>query len=88
MSWQRLLLYYMEMDLIKQAINGNKNALEHLIASVKDKIYNLSIRYLWNPMDAEDATQEILIKVITNLSTFEGKSYSIRGVSVLPPTTC
>jgi RNA polymerase sigma factor (sigma-70 family) len=64
----------MEKEQVKQAIGGDKKALEELILSVKDKIYNLSLRYLWHPQDAEDATQEILIRVITNLSTFEGKS--------------
>jgi RNA polymerase sigma factor (sigma-70 family) len=64
----------METELIKQATSGDKKALEELIVSVKDKIYNLCLRYLWHPQDAEDATQEILIRIITNLSTFEGKS--------------
>jgi RNA polymerase sigma factor (sigma-70 family) len=64
----------MQTDLVNRAISGDKKALEELIVSVKDKIYNLSLRYLWQPQNAEDATQEILIKVITNLSTFEGRS--------------
>jgi RNA polymerase sigma factor (sigma-70 family) len=64
----------MQTDLVRLAIRGDKRALEDLIVSVKDKIYNLSLRYLWHPQNAEDATQEILIKVITNLGTFEGKS--------------
>ena len=64
----------MEMALVKLAISGDRKALEELINSVKDRIYNLSIRYLWHPQNAEDATQEILIKIITNLSSFEGKS--------------
>src|SRR5688572_20485780 len=64
----------MQTDLIKQATGGDKKALEKLIVSVSDKIYNLCLRYLWHPQDAEDATQEILIRIITNLGTFEGKS--------------
>jgi len=64
----------MQTDLVKLAISGDRKALEELLISVKDKIYNLSIRYLWHPQNAEDATQEILIKIITNLSSFEGKS--------------
>lgn len=64
----------MQTELVQLAIRGDKKALEELIISVKDKIYNLSLRYLWHPQNAEDATQEILIKIITNLSTFEGRS--------------
>ena len=64
----------MQKQLVNLAASGDRKALEELIASVKDKIYNLSLRYLWHRQNAEDATQEILIKIITNLSSFEGKS--------------
>ena len=37
-------------------------------------MYNLSLRMLMYPADAEDAVQEILIKIITHLSDFRGKS--------------
>lgn len=37
-------------------------------------IYNIALRMLWHPQDAEDAAQEILIKVITNIEKFSGKS--------------
>lgn len=60
--------------LLQSAMDGDKIALEKIIISIKDKIYNLSLRMLWNPSDAEDVTQEILIKVITNLSKFRGES--------------
>jgi RNA polymerase sigma factor (sigma-70 family) len=64
----------MQKQLVNLAASGDRKALEELIASVKDKIYNLSLRYLWHRQNAEDATQEILIKIITNLGSFEGKS--------------
>ena len=60
--------------LIEQALAGEKQALERLVYEVKDLIYNLSLKMLLFPEDAEDATQEILIKMITHLSTFQGKS--------------
>lgn len=61
-------------DLVTQALKGDKKALEDLILGVKDQVYNLSLRMLLFPEDAQDATQEILIRVITHLSSFEGKS--------------
>ena len=63
-----------EKELIKSCIEGNKQSLENLINTIQPLVYNLSLRFLWNRMDAEDATQEILIKVITNLSKFNGRS--------------
>lgn len=61
-------------EQVSLAINGDKNALEQLIVSVQDMIYNLALRMLWHPEDAKDATQEILIKIITNLSSFKFES--------------
>ncbi|BDS10371.1 RNA polymerase sigma factor [Aureispira anguillae] len=63
-----------EKELIKSCIKGNKQSFEQLISSIQPLVFNLSLRFLWNRMDAEDATQEILIKIITNLSKFDGRS--------------
>lgn len=60
--------------LVKRASSGDKRALEEVILEIKDYIYNLSLKMLLYPEDAKDATQEILIKVITHLSTFNFKS--------------
>ena len=60
--------------LITAAVSGNKKALEHLIKKYQDYIYNVSLRLFLNPDDALDATQEVLIKVITSLKTFRGQS--------------
>ncbi len=61
-------------DLVDQAVSGDKKALEGIVLEVKDLIYNLSLKMLLFPEDAQDATQEILIRMITHLSTFQGKS--------------
>lgn len=61
-------------QLVDAAKAGNKNALEVVILEIKDLVYNLSLKMLLFPTDAEDATQEILVKVITSLSTFKGES--------------
>ncbi len=63
-----------DKKLIASCLNGDKTSIETLIKSIHGKLYNLSVRYLWNPMDAEDATQEILLKILTNLSKFRGES--------------
>lgn len=61
-------------DLAIEAKNGSKQALEKLVFLVQDRVYNLATRMLVNPEDAYDATQEILILIITKLSTFKGES--------------
>jgi RNA polymerase sigma factor (sigma-70 family) len=44
------------------------------VRNIQDRIYRLALRTLFLPADAEDATQEILIKVITHLAGFKGES--------------
>ena len=60
--------------LVQEARKGNKEALAQLISAVQDDVYYLALRMLAEPEDARDAAQEILIKVVTKLSTFEGRS--------------
>lgn len=61
-------------DLVAQALGGSRGALEALVRAVQDDVYGLSLRMLWHPQDAADATQEILIKIITHLGSFRGES--------------
>lgn len=59
---------------VRQAKNGNKQALETVVGHIQERIYGLAVRMLGNGEDAEDETQEILIKVITHLSDFREES--------------
>jgi RNA polymerase sigma factor (sigma-70 family) len=61
-------------ELVESAKSGDSKALEKIILEIQDKVYGLSLKMLYDPIDASDATQEILIKVITNLSSFRGES--------------
>lgn len=63
-----------ERELIKSCLQGNESSLEELIKKTQSLVFNLAIRFLWNRADAEDATQEILVKLITHLSKFDGRS--------------
>jgi RNA polymerase sigma factor (sigma-70 family) len=61
-------------DAARQAINGDRDALEQLIRALQDNVYGLSLRMLCNREDAEDATQEILVRIVTRLSQFDFRS--------------
>jgi len=60
--------------LIKEALGGSKTALELLLKRHYSFIYNVALRFLLSPQDAEDLTQEVVIKVITKLSSFKEES--------------
>ena len=58
-------------DLVRRAIDGDRDALDRLVRDVQGDVYGLALRMLWNREDAEDATQEILVRVVTRLSQFD-----------------
>ncbi len=63
-----------DAELVEQAKNGDRTALEKLFLRHQAWIYNIAVRMVFQPQDAEEVTQEVLVKVITKLSTFEGES--------------
>lgn len=60
--------------LVESAVKGDKKSLEQLVKRHQAWIYNIALKMVWDPVDAEDVTQETLIKIITKLSTFRGDS--------------
>jgi RNA polymerase sigma factor (sigma-70 family) len=64
-----------ELDrLARRAAEGDRGALSELVREIQHPMYRLALRFLGNPDDAQDACQEILIRIVTRLGTFEGRS--------------
>lgn len=63
-----------ENQLISLSVNGDRKALEQLLAGVQDLVFNLSLRMLGTIIEAQDASQDIMVKIITNLSSFKQNS--------------
>ena len=63
-----------EKQLTEAALGGDRQALEELLLGVQDMVFNLALRMLGTVPDAEDAAQEILVKVMTRLASFRGES--------------
>lgn len=61
-------------DLAREALEGDRQALEQLVVRLQGDVYGLALRMLWNREDAEDATQEILVRVVTRLAQFDFRS--------------
>ena len=61
-------------ELAFAAIDGDREALTALVQRVQHPLYQLALQFLGHPQDAQDATQEILVRLVTRLATFEGRS--------------
>lgn len=60
--------------LVELALSGDVASLDTLLRRHQAWLYNVALRMLQQPQDAEEATQESLLKIVTHLSTFRGHS--------------
>jgi RNA polymerase sigma factor (sigma-70 family) len=58
----------------RAAALGDRDAAREVLDAVQDGVYELALRMLGHPADAEDAAQEILVIVLTHLGSFRGES--------------
>jgi RNA polymerase sigma factor (sigma-70 family) len=63
-----------DVELVERGKNGDQSALEKLVLRHQAWIFNIAVRMVFSQHDAEEVTQEVLVKVITKLSTFKGES--------------
>ena len=61
-------------SLVARSQQGERAAVDALIHALQPDIYKLAQRFLMIPADAEDACQEILLKILTRLSQYDGRS--------------
>lgn len=54
-------------QLVKQAKQGNKEALLQLIMAEQDSFYRLAYSYMSNPHDAMDAMEDMIVRVYENI---------------------
>lgn len=63
-----------EPAILAAAQRGELAALDRLLASLQPGVFNLALRVLGHREDAADATQEILLKIVTHLGGFRGEA--------------
>ena len=61
-------------ELARGALEGSRASLEQMVAALQGDIFGLALRMLGSREDAEDATREILIRIVTRLSRFDFRS--------------
>ncbi|WP_067831029.1 RNA polymerase sigma factor [Nocardia inohanensis] len=63
-----------ERELVARAVAGDRTAVGEIVRQLQDPIYRLALRMVWRPADAEDAGQEILLRVVGKLDTWRGEA--------------
>jgi RNA polymerase sigma factor (sigma-70 family) len=62
------------LPVVQRAVAGERAAMEQIMRALEQPFFNLAQRMLLSPPEAEDATQECLLRVATRLAQFEGGS--------------
>jgi RNA polymerase sigma factor (sigma-70 family) len=64
----------LELEFVRRAADGDLSAIDALLRAIEPGVFNLAVRMLGHFDDARDASQEILLKVVTHLSGFRGEA--------------
>lgn len=68
------LMQNYELQLVKQASQGDRNAFREIVEDNKKKIFYLAFDFTGSVQDAEDLSQDVFIKAFRSLHTFKGES--------------
>lgn len=63
-----------ERTLVDRLKGGDTAAVSDLQKTYRPKIYQLALRYMKNPEDAEEVTQDVLLRVHQKVDAFRGDS--------------
>ncbi len=63
-----------ELHCIEQIKKGDHEAFSWIVDKYKDLVYTLCIRMLSSEEDAEEAAQDVFVKVYKSINSFQGKS--------------
>ncbi len=64
------MISQIDLNLIQQAQRGDRQALRQIVAHYQAFLYAVAFRYLGNEADAEDAVQEVFVKLWKNLAAY------------------
>ncbi|MEM8968760.1 MAG: RNA polymerase sigma factor [Bacteroidota bacterium] len=62
-----------DLEFISKISEGDKAALSALVDKHYAYIYNISLKFFNNEQDAEDAAQEVTIKLVTSISSYKAE---------------
>ncbi|MBM7614829.1 RNA polymerase sigma-70 factor (ECF subfamily) [Alkaliphilus hydrothermalis] len=77
-----------EISLIEKTRQGDIDSFEKLIEPYQKKAFNIAYRMLSNIEDANDITQEALLKIFRSVDKFQGKSSFSTWVYSIVSNSC
>lgn len=63
-----------DLATVRRILAGDTEAFEVLVVKYQRTIFNAAYRFVGDAHEAEDLTQEIFVKIYSNLSSFAGRS--------------
>lgn len=63
-----------DLELAQAAARGDEEAFSSIIRTHADAVYGHALRFFGDPNVAEDATQEVFIKVFRTIGSYDGRS--------------
>jgi RNA polymerase sigma factor (sigma-70 family) len=69
-----LTLSEVTAELVTRAAEGDRRAVEEIVRSLQRPLYNVALKMLLDRQDAEDATQEALIRIVTHLTQYRAEA--------------
>jgi len=64
-----------EDELIIHSKDGNLDAFNQLVERYQQQVYNIALRMLGSPQDAEDTTQDIFVQAWKAIGSFRGQNF-------------
>ena len=58
-------------QVVRRCMDGDSGAWAELVRTHHRRVYGLCYRFTGNPADAEDLTQDVFLKIYSNLSSFD-----------------
>jgi len=65
-------------QLVRRCIGGDSEAWAELVQTHHRRVYGLCYRFTGNAADAEDLTQDLFLKIYSNLGSFDGSRGSLQ----------
>lgn len=65
-------------QIVRRCMDGDSGAWAEMVRAHHRRVYGLCYRFTGNAADAEDLTQDVFLKIYSNLSSFDGQRGSLQ----------